>query len=399
MSINDTPAHDPLPSLAWSALLRAELARIGVPAEAATAALVELGVADRGAVPQRAQPAAPLQRPGEPPGWAQPAAPLCGSGDSPSRAQQAAPLRDSTQHSALSTQHFLRWGGRTLALGARTLIMGVVNVTDDSLSGDGLRRDLGAVLARAEALVAAGADILDVGGESTRPGAADVPATEERARVEPAVAVIARHLAVPISVDTRKAVVAEAALAAGAGAVNDVSGLRYGRALAALAARAGAALILGHWAPPRTARQGGTTPAPPRIGGRGGAATSAVAIVRELQESVGWALAAGCAPDQLAVDPGLGFGKAPRVSLALLRDLSALRALGLPLVVGPSRKGFIGRVLGPAEQHGWEGTAAAVALAIAGGAAIVRVHDVARLARVARMSDAIVRAAGGGAAR
>jgi 2-amino-4-hydroxy-6-hydroxymethyldihydropteridine diphosphokinase len=106
---------------------------------------------------------------------------------------------------------------------------------------------------------------------------------------------------------------------------------------------------------------------------------------------VAWALAAGCAPDQLAVDPGLGFGKAPRVSLALLRDLGALRALGLPLVVGPSRKGFIGRVLGPAEQHGWEGTAAAVALAIAGGADIVRVHDVARLARVVRMADAIVR--------
>jgi dihydropteroate synthase len=253
--------------------------------------------------------------------------------------------------------------------------MGVINVTDDSLSGDGLGRDLSAVLARAETLVAAGADILDVGGESTRPGADAVPAAEERARVEPAVAAIARRLAVPISVDTRKAAVAEAALAAGAGAVNDVSGLRHDRAVAAVAARAGAALILGHWVP--------------RTGGEG---NPIAAVVVGLQKSVGWALAAGCAPEQVAIDPGLGFGKAPRVSLALLRDLGALRALGRPLVVGPSRKGFIGRVLGPAEQHGWEGTAAAVALAIAAGADIVRVHDVARLARVVRMTDAIVRA-------
>jgi dihydropteroate synthase len=273
--------------------------------------------------------------------------------------------------------------------------MGVINVTDDSLSGDGLGRDVGAVVARAEALVAAGADILDVGGESTRPGASTVPTAEERARVEPAVAAIARRLAVPISVDTWKAAVAEAALAAGAGAVNDVSGLRHDRAVAAVAARADAALILGHWAPradrpPSDARSiPRRTPNP----GRSQETASPVAsVVEGLRESVAWALDAGCTADQLAIDPGLGFGKAPRVSLALLRDLGALRALGLPVVVGPSRKGFIGRVLGPAEQHGWEGTATAVALAIAGGADVVRVHDVARLARVVRMADAIVRA-------
>jgi dihydropteroate synthase len=252
--------------------------------------------------------------------------------------------------------------------------MGVVNVTDDSLSGDGLGRDLGVVLARAEALVAAGADILDVGGESTRPGAADVPAAEERARVEPAIRAIARRLAVPLSVDTRKPAVAEAALAAGASAINDVSGLRHDRGLAALAARTGAGLVLGHW-----------------VRGGAGSADPILAVLQGLRESVDWALAAGCAPEQLAVDPGLGFGKPPGASLALLRDLGALRALGFPLVVGPSRKGFIGRVLGPAEQFGWEGTAAAVALAIAGGADVVRVHDVTRLARVVRMADAITR--------
>ena len=259
--------------------------------------------------------------------------------------------------------------------------MGVINVTDDSLSGDGLGRDLGAALARAEELVASGADILDVGGESTRPGAREVPADEERARVEPAVARIASRLGVPISVDTRKAAVAEAAIAAGAGAVNDVSGLRYDPALAAVAARTGATLVLGHWPPP----------SPPKVGGGEGGADPVARVARELRESVSWALGAGCTPDQLAIDPGLGFGKPPSVSLALLRDMSPLRRLGLPLVVGPSRKGFIGHVLGRDEQLGWEGTAAAVALAIAGGADVVRVHDVARLARVVRMADAIIR--------
>ncbi|HZR98571.1 MAG TPA: dihydropteroate synthase [Chloroflexota bacterium] len=366
------------PSPAWTALLRAELARLGLPPEA-------LG---------GAQQAAPLH-------------------DHTQHAALGTHQPPAAQHSALSPQRSLRWGGRTLALGARTLIMGVINVTDASLSGDGLGRDVDAVLARAEALVAAGADILDVGGESTRPGAGAVPAAEERARVEPAIAAIARRLDVPISVDTRKAAVAEAALAAGAGAVNDVSGLRHDRAVAVVTARAGAALILGHWAPrggarpPRLPNPGasglavrphpnplpggeGEGPLSPweRAGGEGSAVAEAL---RGLQESVGWALAAGCAPEQLAIDPGLGFGKAPRVSLALLRQLGALRALGWPLVVGPSRKGFIGHVLGPAEQHGWEGTAAAVALAIAGGADIVRVHDVARLARVVRMADAIAR--------
>jgi dihydropteroate synthase len=391
MAADDT-ASPPFPaSPAWFALLRAELTRLGLPPEEQPAALAAL-------------PTPPVPIP--------------------------------TQYSVLSTQHSWRWGDRTLPLGARTLIMGVINVTDDSLSDDGLGRDVGAVLARAEALVADGADILDVGGESTRPGARAVPAAEERARVEPAVAAVARRLAVPISVDTRKAAVAEAALAAGAGAVNDVSGLRHDRAVAAVAARTGAALILGHWVPRATARspqrrlQHAALP-PPRAGesrddltppaplpsqGRGEPAPRATGapfhqrwqglqysvlrgerspvadVVEQLQESVAWALAAGCTTDQLAVDPGLGFGKAPRVSLALLRDLSALRALGLPLVVGPSRKGFIGRVLGAAEQHGWEGTAAAVALVIAGGADVVRVHDVARLARVVRMSDAIVQA-------
>jgi dihydropteroate synthase len=405
MSADDTAQSPHLASPAWQALLRAELARIGLPADDA-AALAALHGARDSATPGSVQQAESVPR----------------ADTHPGTAQQAAPLHVPTQYSALSTQHSLLWCDRTLALGSRTLIMGVINVTDDSLSGDGLGRDLGAVLARAEALVVAGADILDVGGESTRPGARAVPAAEERARVEPAVAAIARRLTVPISVDTRKAAVAEAALAAGAGAVNDVSGLRHDPAVAAVAARTGAALILGHWTPRPLQPAGSPTVearphANPLLGGEGRDASGVnpispweseqglqgsalqsegsplATVLQDLQESIAWALAAGCAPEQLAVDPGLGFGKSPRVSLALLRDLGALRALGRPLVVGPSRKGFIGRVLGPDEQHGWEGTAAAVALAIAGGADIVRVHDVARLARVVRMSDAIVRAA------
>lgn len=271
----------------------------------------------------------------------------------------------------------LPWGATSLPLGGRTLLMGVINVTDDSLSGDGLGGDLDAVLARAEALVAAGADVLDVGGESTRPGAATVEADVERARVEPAVRLLARRLAVPLSVDTRKARVAEAALAAGAGAVNDVSGLRHDPALAAVVARAGATLILGHW----EADKGTRAP---------WAADPLPAVLDGLRWSVARAEAAGVDRERLAVDPGLGFGKPPRVSLALLRRLDRLQALELPIVVGPSRKGFLGRVLGREAQFGWEGTAAAVSLAIAGGAAMVRVHDVARLARVARMADAIL---------
>ena len=278
----------------------------------------------------------------------------------------------------------LQWGHHTLALGERTLVMGVVNVTDLSLSGPGHGDDVMAAVAHAEALVAAGANLLDVGGESTRPGAEPVPEALERARVGAAVAAIAARLpTVPLSVDTRRASVAAAALDAGAGAINDVSGLRHDPELATLAARRGAALILGHWEPARS------WPA----ASRPEAEAAAVAAVQAgLRWSVERALTAGCPPDQLAVDPGLGFGKPPRVSLALLRALPSLQALGRPVVVGPSRKGFIGRVLGPAAQLGWEGTAAAVALAIAGGADIVRVHDVARLTRVVRMSDAIVAA-------
>jgi dihydropteroate synthase len=197
----------------------------------------------------------------------------------------------------------------------------------------------------------------------------------ERARVEPAIALLARRLAVPLSVDTRRASVAEAALAAGASAVNDVSGLRHDPSLAAVAGRAGATLVLGHW-------ERVTWPA---------SDDAVVArVAAGLRVSVARALAAGVPPARLALDPGLGFGKPPRVSLALLRRLADLQALGYPLVVGPSRKGFIGHVLGAEAQFDWEGTAAAVALTCAGGAAMVRVHDVARLARVVRMADAVL---------
>ncbi|HLI25941.1 MAG TPA: dihydropteroate synthase [Chloroflexota bacterium] len=277
----------------------------------------------------------------------------------------------------------LRWGRHTVELGGRTLVLGVVNVTDTSLSGPGHGDDVAAAVAHAEALLAAGADLLDIGGESTRPGAPPVPEAQERARVEAAVgAIAARWPAVPVSVDTRRASVAEAALHAGAGAINDVSGLRHDPALAALAARTGAALILGHW----EARASAIATA------RDDATVVIAAVLAGLRWSVEQALAAGCTSEQLAIDPGLGFGKPPAVSLALLRELAQLRALGLPLVVGPSRKGFIGHVLGPDAQLDWEGTAAAVALAVAAGADIVRVHDVARLVRVVRMSDAIAAA-------
>lgn len=266
----------------------------------------------------------------------------------------------------------------TLAFGARTLVMGVINVTPDSFSGDGVSADAATALEHGRRLVAEGADLLDVGGESTRPGFVPVPAEVERERVEPAIRALAA-LGVPLSVDTRRSSVAAAALQAGAGLVNDVTGLRYDPGLAAVAARHGAWLVLGHWPTP------GERAAEPDVVRQ---------VIRGLRWSVERALAAGVPADRLLVDPGLGFARRTEESLTLLRRLAEIKAaLGLPLVVGPSRKGFIGRVLGlpPAERV--EGTAACVALAVAGGADLVRVHDVRAMVRVTRMADAVVRGA------
>ncbi|MFN8632715.1 MAG: dihydropteroate synthase [Chloroflexota bacterium] len=273
--------------------------------------------------------------------------------------------------------------------------MGILNITPDSFAGDGVAGGPDAAVARAEALVASGADILDVGGESTRPGHALVPEDVELARVLPVLQQLAGRIAVPISIDTRKARVAEAALAAGASVVNDVSGLTFDPRLAEVVSAAGAALIVGHWR-----RRGfGSSATPPDTvptytndQTASGTPADAVDFVADgLAESVRAATSAGMPRTRLIVDPGLGFGKAPPTSIALLGRLRELRArLGLPMLVGSSRKGFIGAVLGREVGDRLAGSLATVAQSVAAGADAVRVHDVGPAVEVARMSEAIV---------
>jgi dihydropteroate synthase len=266
-----------------------------------------------------------------------------------------------------------RCGALPLVWGRRTYVMAILNLTPDSFSGDGLAAAPDTALARALDAVAAGADLLDVGGESTRPGATPVTATEELARVVPLIRALAGRVSVPIAVDTSKAAVAAAALAAGATLINDVRGLQADPDLAAVAARAGVPVVVMHDQVPDD---------------RGDLLAS---IVGELARRLDRALAAGIAWEQLIIDPGFGFGKGPRENLELLRRLGEIRVLGRPILAGTSRKGTIGRVLGLPPDERVEGTAATVALAIAGGADIVRVHDVRAMVRVARMTDAVVR--------
>jgi dihydropteroate synthase len=265
-------------------------------------------------------------------------------------------------------------GGREFAWGDRTYIMGVVNVTPDSFSGDGLGTDVDAAVGQAVRMVEEGADIVDVGGESTRPGFAEVTAEEELGRVTPVIERLSREIPVPISIDTYKAEVARAALSAGATLVNDVHGFRREPALAAVAAEFGVPAVAMHNQRDRPFRD--------TIGD----------IVAGLLESLRIARDHGLTEDQVIVDPGFNFGWTETQALEMLQRLGELRVLGRPILVGTSRKSTIGKVLGdaPVEER-LEGTAASVAIAIANGADIVRVHDVNQMARVARMSDAVVR--------
>ena len=289
-------------------------------------------------------------------------------------------------------------GERSPALraGVRTLVMGILNLTPDSFSGDGLQGGPDAAVRHAEALVAAGADIVDVGGESTRPGHDLIPEDVELARVLPTLEHLAGRIGVPISIDTRKSKVAEAALAAGATIVNDVSGLTFDPRLAEVASQAGASLIVGHW----RRRQPGSSNEPPRpdhrnVQGDPGHLTVPDDLIAwlagGLAESVRVATAAGIPRTRLIVDPGLGFAKLPPVSIAVLGRLRELRAhLGLPMLVGASRKGFVGAVLDQPVEERLEGSLATVALTVQAGADAVRVHDVEPAVKVARMSEAIV---------
>ncbi len=287
----------------------------------------------------------------------------------------------------------LQVSDHTFQWGSRTYLMGILNVTPDSFSGDGLlsrEEGLSAALEQARRFLAAGADILDVGGESTRPGASPVTAEEERARVLPVITALAREFPQAlISIDTSKSLVAESALQAGAHLINDVWGFRADPHMASVAARHGAPAILMHNRSKPAHAQVLET-----LGGRyvGMEYENLLEDVkRELLESVEIARAAGLPDHKIILDPGIGFGKTVEQNLELLNRLAEIRALGFPLLLGASRKSFIGYTLNLPPDQRLEGTAAAVAVGIVRGADIIRVHDVKFMARVAQMTDSIVR--------
>ena len=259
--------------------------------------------------------------------------------------------------------------------------MGVLNVTPDSFSDGGLWLDPEAAIPHAIQMVSEGAGIVDVGGESTRPGADPVDEAEELRRVLPVVEALASQISVPISIDTRKPAVAEAALEAGAAIVNDTSGEEFDPEMDAVVARAGAALVVMH-------SRG--TPATMRT------LTEYEDVVRHttsfLTRRAQEAVDAGVDPGAVALDPGIGFAKTPDQSLQLLAGLGELVGTGWPVVIGTSRKSFIGATLGVPEDQRLEGTAATVAWGVAQGAHVIRVHDVEAMARVVRMTEAIVAA-------
>jgi dihydropteroate synthase len=269
--------------------------------------------------------------------------------------------------------------GKKMSVSRRTLVMGIVNATPDSFSGDGIL-GMGAkrALAFAQEMVKNGADILDVGGESSRPGSKKISAKEEVGRILPLLKLFKKSISVPISVDTTKSEVARAALDEGASIINDISALRFDKKMAKLVARRRAGVVLMHMkGSPATMQKA------PRYDDLLGE------IVLFLSETMKKALDAGISEDRIIVDPGIGFGKTLEHNLEILRRLSELKSLGRPVLVGVSRKWFIGKILNVEAQSRLWGTIAAMSLAIANGADIVRVHDVSEMKQAALVADAI----------
>lgn len=261
-------------------------------------------------------------------------------------------------------------GGRRFTWGSRTYVMGIVNVTPDSFSGDGLGADGSAAVRQGMRMVQEGADMLDVGGESTRPGHLPVTVAEEIARIKPVLGPLARDSRVPVSVDTYKLEVAEAAVEMGATILNDIWGLTRSPGIAELAARHGCALVLMH-------NQDGTEYAGDVLD----------EIKAFLRRAARMAVDAGVPAERVMIDPGIGFGKTAEQNWVVMRRLEELTELGFPILVGTSRKSFIGKLLDlPVEQR-TEGTAATVVASVLRGADVVRVHDVLEMTRAARVAD------------
>jgi dihydropteroate synthase len=272
--------------------------------------------------------------------------------------------------------------GRSLALGERTLIMGVINVTPDSFSDGGRLFDAAAAIDAGVRMESDGADVIDVGGESTRPGAAPLDAGEEQRRVLPVIEGLAGRVKVPISVDTYKATTADAALAAGASLVNDVSGLRYDERLAGTIAGRHAAVVLMH-----------TRGRSSDMYEQASYHDVVAEVLDELRQSIAFAAAAGIPGDQIIVDPGLGFAKDSTHSFEALARLDEFADLGKPVLFGPSRKSFLAKPLGAtvtAPHRDWA-TAAAVTAGVLAGAHIVRVHAVREMRQVVQIADEIRR--------
>ncbi|MED1645344.1 dihydropteroate synthase [Brevibacillus agri] len=273
----------------------------------------------------------------------------------------------------LRARRELNCGRYTLPLGERTLVMGILNVTPDSFSDGGRFVDLDHALAQARAMVEAGADIIDIGGESTRPGAEPVGEAEELDRVLPVIRRLSAELSVPLSIDTYKAAVAERALDAGAHIINDVWGAKRDPRMAEVAARRGVPIILMHNRTDTDYRDFYSD------------------FVRDLRESVQIALQAGVREEQIILDPGIGFVKTVEQNLETMRRLDDLVALGYPVLLATSRKRMIGHVLDLPVDERVEGTAATVALGVAKGCHMVRVHDVKEMKRVTKMMDAMLK--------
>ncbi len=289
-------------------------------------------------------------------------------------------------------------GRHTLQWGIRTYVMGILNITPDSFSGDGLISNAASTeeevvrkaVDTAGEFLSAGADVLDIGGESTRPGSQPVNADQELERVLPVMKALAvKYPEAVISIDTSKSAVALEALEAGASIVNDVWGLQLDPGITEAAARYKAALVLMHNrskpASVETREKLGSAYTP------GEYADLLEDVKRDLMVSVGIARSAGVTDDHIILDPGIGFGKSVEQNLELINCLGEIRALGFPILIGPSRKSFIGFTLDLPPDQRLEGTAAAVAVGIVRGADMIRVHDVQAMARISRMTDAIVR--------
>jgi dihydropteroate synthase len=250
--------------------------------------------------------------------------------------------------------------------------MGIINVSPDSFSGDGLS-SLESASAQAKRFIDEGADIIDVGGESTRPDSQPISAEEETARVVPVIEALSREISVPVSIDTYKSAVARHAVKAGAGIINDVWGLKKSPELAGIAAEAKIPLII-------TSNQRDECCEDIMSG-----------IISDLKDKISLAENSGVMPEDIIIDPGIGFGKTLEQNLEIIRRLFELKSLGKPILLGTSRKSLIGKVLDLPPEQRLEGTAATVAIGIANGADIIRVHDIEQMVRVCRMSDAIIR--------